>query len=115
MSAQSFVFNPRERTLAATGDGFSFPTMSTTQRLTLGLTAGDAGMQVYDVTLQSNFVWSGKVWYSSGGEGSPGNFVGIGNPNGVITAAAGSFYTDITDPASPVVYSKGIGGNTGWI
>ena len=71
MSAQSFVFNPRERTLAATGDGFSFPAMSTTQRITLVMLAGDAGMEVYDTTLRQVFLWDGSAWIpQSGGTSS---------------------------------------------
>jgi hypothetical protein len=115
MSAQSFVFNPRERTLAATGDGFSFPTMSTTQRLTLGLTATDAGMQVYDTTLQRTYLWTGAAWYAGAGVG-PSVSAGIGSPEGVVTADPGSIYFDITRPGSPVQYVKGSGnGNTGWV
>lgn len=115
MSAQSFIQNRTEQTLGTFGSGLSFPTMSTTQRLALGLGVQDYGMNVYDVDLQSNFVWTGVAWYSSGGGGTPGLFVGTGDPNGVVTAAAGSVYTDITDPLAPVVYHKGTGGNTGWV
>lgn len=45
-----------------------------------------------------------------------GTYSGIGNPNGVVTAPAGSIYIDLTNAGSPVEYIKGSGsGNTGWV
>jgi hypothetical protein len=42
--------------------------------------------------------------------------VGVGNPEGVVTANPGTTYVDITTAGSPVVYIKGSGtGNTGWV
>ena len=51
MSSQSYLFNPTERTLAAAGDGFSCPRLTTAGRTALTLTAGDKGMMVYDLSL----------------------------------------------------------------
>lgn len=70
MSAQSFLFNPSERTLATTGDGFSLPTMTTTQRTGLSLTASQLGMSVYDTTLNQQFTWTGAAWIASGARAS---------------------------------------------
>ena len=51
-----------------------------------------------------------------GGSGGTGTLAGIGNPNGVITGIPGQIYVDVTNPASPVIWTKGSGtGNTGWI
>ena len=70
MSAQSFLFNPSERTLATTGDGFSLPTMTTTQRTGMSLTASQLGMSVYDTTLNQQFTWTGAAWIASGARAS---------------------------------------------
>lgn len=46
----------------------------------------------------------------------PQNYSGVGSPEGVVAAATGSLYTDLTTPATPALYSKTTGsGNTGWI
>lgn len=62
MSAQSYLYNPSERTLAACGDGFSFPRLTTAGRLALALGPGDAGMFVYDTTIGTPFWWNGVAW-----------------------------------------------------
>ncbi len=62
MSSQSYLFNPTERTLAAAGDGFSCPRLTTTGRTALTLTAGDKGMMVYDTTLTDLCIWNGAAW-----------------------------------------------------
>jgi hypothetical protein len=71
MSSQSYLFNPTERTLAAAGDGFSCPRLTTAGRTALSLTAGDKGMMVYDTTLTDLCIWNGTAWEfvadSSGG------------------------------------------------
>lgn len=64
MSSQSYIFNPTERTLAAAGDGFSCPRLTTAGRTALSLTAGDKGMMVYDTTLNNLFIWNGSAWDS---------------------------------------------------
>ena len=46
---------------------------------------------------------------------TPQNYVGSGNPNGVVTAIPGSLYMDVSNPLNPVLWMKGSGtGNTGW-
>ena len=62
MSSQSYIFNPTERTLAAAGDGFSCPRLTTAGRTALALTAGDKGMMVYDTTLTDLCIWNGSAW-----------------------------------------------------
>jgi hypothetical protein len=62
MSSQSYLFNPTERTLAATGDGFAPPRLTTVGRLALTLGPSDAGMIVYDTTLGTLFWWNGTAW-----------------------------------------------------
>jgi hypothetical protein len=62
MSSQAFIFNPTERTLAATGDGFSCPRLTTAGRTGLSLTANDKGMMVYDTTLTTLCIWTGAAW-----------------------------------------------------
>jgi hypothetical protein len=62
MSSQSYLFNPTERTLAAAGDGFSCPRLTTAGRTALSLTAGDKGMMVYDTTLTTLCIWTGAAW-----------------------------------------------------
>jgi len=64
MSSQSYLFNPTERTLAATGDGFAPPRLTTVGRLALTLGTSDAGMIVYDTTLGTPFWWNGTAWVS---------------------------------------------------
>jgi hypothetical protein len=62
MSSQSYLFNPTERTLAAAGDGFSCPRLTTAGRTALALTAGDKGMMVYDTALTDLCIWNGAAW-----------------------------------------------------
>ena len=66
MSSQSYLFNPTERTLAAAGDGFSCPRLTTAGRTALTLTAGDKGMMVYDTTLTTLCIWTGTAWEDAG-------------------------------------------------
>jgi hypothetical protein len=40
------------------------PRLSTTQRLGLALTTSDAGLQVYDFTTSTLFLWNGTTWVS---------------------------------------------------
>lgn len=62
MSSQSYIYNPTERTLAAAGDGFSCPRLTTAGRTGLSLTANDKGMMVYDTTLTDLCIWNGSAW-----------------------------------------------------
>ena len=67
MSSQSYLFNPTERTLAASGDGFAPPRLTTVGRLALTLGTSDAGMIVYDTTLGTPFWWNGIAWVTFAG------------------------------------------------
>ena len=67
MSSQSYLFNPTERTLAACGDGFAPPRLTTVGRLGLTLGPGDAGMIVYDTSLGTPFWWNGVAWVTFAG------------------------------------------------
>ena len=62
MSSQSYLFNPTERTLAAAGDGFSAPRLTTADRLALSLGVNGKGMMVYDTTLTDLCIWNGSAW-----------------------------------------------------
>jgi hypothetical protein len=62
MSSQSYIFNPTERTLAAAGDGFSAPRLTTADRLALSLGVNGKGMMVYDTTLTTLCLWNGTAW-----------------------------------------------------
>ena len=64
MSSQSYIFNPTERTLAAAGDGFSAPRLTTADRNALSLGTNGKGMMVYDTTLLTLYIWNGTAWVS---------------------------------------------------
>ncbi len=89
MSSQSYIYNPTERTLAAAGDGFSCPRLTTAGRTALSLTANDKGMMVYDTTLTDLCIWNGSAW----------EFV-TDNSNGILSVkdfgAKGNGVTDDT-------------------
>jgi hypothetical protein len=51
-----------QNVLAAQADGWVLPRLSTTQRLGLALTTSDAGLQVYDFTTSTLFLWNGTAW-----------------------------------------------------
>jgi hypothetical protein len=67
MSSQSYLYNPTERTLAATGDGFSPPRLTTAGRTALNLSPGDRGVIVYDTTLSVPYWWTGVAWATFSG------------------------------------------------
>lgn len=71
MSDQAFIFNPRSDRLAAAGTGFQVPRLTSGQRLTLTVSQGDAGMQVFDVSLSAMFVWLGNAWLQLGSGSLP--------------------------------------------
>ena len=51
--------------MACAGSGFQLPRLTTTQRLALSVGFNDAGLQVFDMTLQSVLVWNGTSWIAS--------------------------------------------------
>lgn len=77
MSSQSSLYNPTERTLAATGDGFAPPRFTTAGRLAINLGPSDRGMIVYDTTLGTPFWWNGAAWvtFSGGATYSQGTWL----------------------------------------
>lgn len=70
MSDNAYIFNPRGDRLAATGNGFQIPRLSSSQRLALGTSAADAGMMVFDISLSLPFMWDGAGWISIGAGGA---------------------------------------------
>jgi hypothetical protein len=93
MSAQSAIFNPSQTTSAATGDGFSVPRLTTTGRLAITFGTSDAGMMVYDTTLNNLFIWTGSAWESVPASGDAGaNGAVQYNDNGVVSGASNFFW-----------------------
>ena len=97
MSSQSNIFNPTERTSAATGDGFSCPRLTTVGRLAIGFGASDAGMMVYDTTFNNLFIWSGAGWESIPANGDAGSNGSVQyNDNGIVAGAPDFTYNKAT-------------------
>lgn len=117
MSAQAFIFNPKDDRLAAVGVGFQVPRLTTAQRTALTVGPGDAGLLVFDLGFALFYGWDGSGWVAvSSGSGGGVLLSGIGDPNGVVTAPLASIYFDMTNPATPVQYVKTTAaGNVGWI
>lgn len=61
---QTSVSGRIQNALAAQGDGLILPKLSSTDRIALALTTGDAGLEVYDTTTGSIYVWNGTAWIS---------------------------------------------------
>ncbi len=91
MSSQSSIYNPTERTLSATGDGFSFPRLTTAGRTAIVLGPSDKGMMVYDTTVGTLCLWNGTTWEfisdSSSGVVNVKDFGAVGNGIADDTAA----------------------------
>ena len=97
MSAQSTIYNPSSTTSAATGDGFSCPRVSTGGRLAIPFGANDKGMMVYDVTLNSLFVWNGSAWELIDGTGASSNTQVLFNDNGAPAGDPTMVFDKVTD------------------
>lgn len=72
MSLKSYIYNPQEDRIAATGIGFQIPRLTTSQRLAASVGGGDAGLTVFDTTIGDTFVWTGSSWF---GGSIPSTFV----------------------------------------
>jgi len=59
---QASVSGGRQNVLAAQGDGLILPKLSSATRAALSLTSSDAGLQVYDTTDGSIYIWNGAAW-----------------------------------------------------
>jgi hypothetical protein len=70
MSDQSQFYNPQSDRMALSGSGFILPRLSTTQRLALTVGVNDTGLEVYDTTAGSLYLWNGTTWSAVGGGGS---------------------------------------------
>jgi len=99
-----------QNVLTAQADGFVMPRLSTTQRLGLALTTSDAGLQVYDFTTSTLFLWNGTAWVAP----SVTYTQGIWTPNftpttGTITlvpAASAGLWSRIGNTVTIVGYFK---------
>lgn len=110
MSAQSNIFNPTERTSAATGDGFSCPRLTTAGRLAISFGPSDVGMMVYDTTFNNLFIWSGVGWESIPANGDAGSNGSVQyNDNGIVTGALDFTYNKVTG-AVGITGTLGVGG-----
>lgn len=69
MSSQAYLFNPRQDRLAAAGNGFQIPRLTSSARLALSVDISDAGLEVFDTTLNSGFIWTGTAWVGFSGPG----------------------------------------------
>jgi len=113
MSSQSSLYNPTERTLAATGDGFSVPRLTTAGRTSIALTPSDKGMMVYDTTLTTLCLWNGTAWEfisdNSNGIVSVKDFGakgdGVTNDTVAIQAAIDSGYKTIWFPDGEYLFT----------
>lgn len=72
MSDQSQFYNPRPDRMALTGAGFQWPRLTTSQRTSLSVGVGDAGLTVFDQTLSEPFYWDGTAWVAFGSGGGGG-------------------------------------------
>jgi len=87
--------------MSCAGSGLQLPRLSSTQRLALTVGVNDAGLQVFDTTLQSTFVWTGTAWAQGD---SP--FVSV-----LAFGAVGNGVTDDTIPfINALAYMASIGG-----
>lgn len=59
---QTSISGGYHNALLAQGDGIGLPKLTSTQRLALSLTTGDAGLMVYDTTVGVTYLWNGTAW-----------------------------------------------------
>ena len=61
---QTSVSGRTQNVLAAQGDGLILPKVSSADRIALALTTSDVGLQVYDTTAGTMYIWNGTAWIS---------------------------------------------------
>ena len=84
----SSVGGGRKNAVFIGGDGVFIPKLASTARLSLVLTAKDNGFQVYDITLNNLFIWTGSAWESIVSSGDTSNTQILFNNNGVVSGSS---------------------------
>ena len=94
---QASVGGGSSNALAIQSDGIFMPRLSTGQRTALALTTSDAGLTVYDFTLNNLFIWNGTAWESIPGSGDAGANGSVQyNDNGIVSGASNFTYNKAT-------------------
>jgi len=104
MSSQSYFFNPQDDRMSCAGSGLQLPRLSSTQRLALTVGVNDAGLQVFDITANSIYVWDGTAWtqVSGGGGGTLPEVIPVLGSNGTTALSIWSVNFPFTFP-TPVI------------
>ena len=98
---QASVGGGSSNALSIQSDGIFMPRLSTGQRTALALTTSDAGLTVYDFTLNNLFIWNGAAWESIPGSGDAGANGSVQyNDNGIVSGASNFVYTKATSAVS---------------
>lgn len=101
MSDQSQFYNPRPDRMALSGSGFQWPRLTTSQRTSLPVGLGDAGLTVFDQTLAEPWYWDGTAWVAFGsGGGGGGTYETI--YSGATTTPQVSLWTIVDGRATQV-------------
>lgn len=116
MSSQAYQFNPREDRVAFAGNGLQLPRLTSSQRTNLQVDQSDAGLEVFDTTLNAIFVWTGTAWVSGSGPGgivlTVNNVAAlkalavVGLPDGQVISTRG-YYTENDGGQGTYVYDSG--------
>ena len=98
---QASVGGGSSNALSIQSDGIFMPRLSTGQRTALALTTSDAGLTVYDFTLNNLFIWNGAAWESIPGSGDAGANGSVQyNDNGIVSGATNFTYNKATSAVS---------------
>ena len=98
---QASVSGGSSNALSIQSDGIFMPRLSTGQRTALALTTSDAGLTVYDFTLNNLFIWNGTAWESIPGSGDAGANGSVQyNDNGIVSGATNFTYNKATSAVS---------------
>jgi hypothetical protein len=105
MSDQSQFYNPQPDRMALSGSGFILPRLTTTQRLALTVGANDTGLEVYDTTAGSLYLWNGTAWSAVGGGGGMQRILATtitytGTPGARANQITGTGVGVLPDPAT---------------